>query len=97
MAVTELDSFVTKFKSLWASEHKAKLTLDSRNGNVWVTEDVAITAGVVENTTKADASVPEVVCEDTLATIEKGKEDLEEINKLLKKKVKGLSGRGSLD
>ena len=136
MAVTELDSFVTKFKSLWASGQKAKLTIDSRNGNVWLnlqvglrcpepqhdvvgdpghhqshgksnarqrrrirrsaarshtaTEDVAVTAGVVENTTKADASVPEVVSEDTLATIEKEKEDLEEINKFLKQKVKDL-------
>ena len=35
MAVTELDSFVTKFKSLLASGHKAKLTFESKNGNVW--------------------------------------------------------------
>ena len=43
MAVTELDSFVTKFKSLWASGHKEKLTVDSRNGNVWVNLQVGLT------------------------------------------------------
>jgi hypothetical protein len=42
MAVTELDSFVTKFKSLLASGHKAKLTLESKNGNVWANLQVVL-------------------------------------------------------
>ena len=43
MAVTELDSFVAKFKSLWASGHKAKLIVDSGNdGNLWVNLQVGL-------------------------------------------------------
>ena len=42
MAVTELDSFVNKFKSLLASGHKAKLTLESKNGNVWANLQVGL-------------------------------------------------------
>jgi len=42
MAVTELDSFLTKFKSLSAFGHKAKLTINSRNGNVWVNLQVGL-------------------------------------------------------
>ena len=36
MHVTELDSFVHKFKQLWKAGHTAHLDLDTHAGNVWV-------------------------------------------------------------
>ena len=36
MAVIEIDSFVSKFKSLWASGHQAKLSVNSKRGKVWI-------------------------------------------------------------
>ena len=41
MAV-ELDSFFTKFKNLWASGHEATLTVNSRNGKVWMNLHVGL-------------------------------------------------------
>ena len=38
----EIDSFVTKFKSLCASGHQARLTLNSRKGQVWVNLHVGL-------------------------------------------------------
>ena len=35
MAETELDSFLTKFKSMWASVQEANLTLNSKKVKVW--------------------------------------------------------------
>ena len=42
MAVTELDSFLTKFKSLWASGQEANLTLNSKKGKVWINLEVGL-------------------------------------------------------
>ena len=42
MAVTELDSFVNKFKSLWSSGHQAKLTFNSKKGKVWLNLQVGL-------------------------------------------------------
>ena len=42
MAVTELDSFLSKFKSLWASGHQAKLMFNSKKGNIWVNLQVGL-------------------------------------------------------
>ena len=38
----ELDSFVSKFKSLWTSGQQARLTINSRNGRVWVNLQVGL-------------------------------------------------------
>ena len=38
----EIESFVTKFKSLCASGHQARLTLNSRKGQVWVNLHVGL-------------------------------------------------------
>ena len=38
----ELDSFVSKFKSLWASGQQVRLTMNSRNGRVWVNLQVGL-------------------------------------------------------
>ena len=38
----EIESFVTKFKSLWTSGHQARLTLNSRNGRVWINLQVGL-------------------------------------------------------
>ena len=42
MAVTELDSFLSKFKSLWASGHQAELKFNSQKGNVWINLEVGL-------------------------------------------------------
>ena len=42
MAVTELDSFLSKFKSLWASGHQAELKFNSKKGNVWINLEVGL-------------------------------------------------------
>jgi hypothetical protein len=42
MAVTELDSFVSKFKSLLASGQEASLTFNSKKGKVWVQLEVGL-------------------------------------------------------
>ena len=42
MTVTELDSFLSKFKSLWASGHQAILTINSKKGIVWVNLQVGL-------------------------------------------------------
>ena len=42
MAGTELDSFLTKFKSLWASGQEANLTLKSKKGKVWINLEVGL-------------------------------------------------------
>ena len=42
MAVTELESFISKFKSLWNDGHQAKLTVNSRNGKAWINLEVGL-------------------------------------------------------
>ena len=42
MAVTKLDSFVNKFKSLLASGQEANLTFNSKKGKVWVQLEVGM-------------------------------------------------------
>ena len=42
MAVTELDSFLSKFKSIWASGHQAELKFNSKKGNIWVNLQVEL-------------------------------------------------------